>query len=121
MNSMIFRNLAEPKIENVYQIQLYLHYFNIKQGILFYVDKDKQDIKEFLIKYNQPLVQQLLSTFKNLKEKIDSNIVPPRLVEYPGNWRCQYCQFKDVCSMADGGEMNWEDFKKKIESQNKEV
>lgn len=47
MNSMIFRKLEQPKEENVYQLQLYLHYFNIKKGILLYIDKDQQEIKEF--------------------------------------------------------------------------
>ena len=46
MNSMQFRKLTEPKIENVYQIQLYLHYFHIPHGILMYIDKDQQNIKE---------------------------------------------------------------------------
>ncbi len=118
MNSMVFRNLTEPKKENVYQLQLYLHYFNIKKGILFYIDKDKQNIKEFLINYDPNLVQSLLKDFTDLKIKIDKNIVPSRIPDYPNNWQCQYCQFKEVCSMAEGGEMNWEDFKKKIESQN---
>jgi len=119
MNSMIFRNLTEPKEENVYQLQLYLHYFNIKKGILFYIDKDKQDIKEFLINYDPNLVQSLLKDFTDLKIKIDKNIVPSRIQGWPDYWQCQYCQFKEVCSMAEGGEMNWEDFKKKIEAQNR--
>ncbi len=29
MNSMIFKNLAEPKEENINQLQLYLHFFKI--------------------------------------------------------------------------------------------
>ncbi|MDI6757205.1 MAG: PTS sugar transporter subunit IIC, partial [Endomicrobiia bacterium] len=30
--SMIFRKLSEPKEENINQLQLYLHFFNIKKG-----------------------------------------------------------------------------------------
>ncbi len=119
MNSMVFKNLTEPKEENVYQLQLYLHYFNIKKGILFYIDKDKQNIKEFLINYDPNLVQSLLKDFTDLKIKIAENIVPSRIPDWPNHWQCQYCQFKEVCSMAEGGEMNWEDFKKKIETQNR--
>ena len=115
MNSMVFRNLSEPKEENVYQLQLYLHYFNIKKGILLYIDKDQQNIKEFLVEYNPGLVESLLKDFQNLKTKIEKNIIPPRQSDYPENWQCGYCQFKEVCSMADGGEVKWEDFKTKIE------
>src|SRR3990167_275304 len=53
MNSMVFRSLEIPKEENVYQIQLYLHYFKIPKGILLYVNKDNQELKEFIVNYNQ--------------------------------------------------------------------
>jgi len=117
MNSMVFKNLTEPKKENIYQLQLYLHYFNIKKGILFYVDKDRQEIKEFIVDYDEKLVQSLLKDFEELKKKIESNAVPTRLPSYPQNWQCQYCQFREVCSMAGGENIKWEDFKKKIEAQ----
>ncbi len=118
INSMIFKNMSEPKEENIYQIQLYLHYFNIKKGILLYIDKDQQNIKEFIVDYDKKLVQSLLEKFIDLKSKIDIDVIPNRLVDYPKNWQCQYCQFKEVCRMADGGEVKWEEFKKIINDQN---
>lgn len=117
MNSMVFKNLEAPKEENVDQIQLYLHYFKISKGILLYVNKDNQELKEFLVEYNPALAKKLLSGLSDLKTKIDSNIIPPRNPGYPDDWQCQYCQFKEICSMTGGGEMNWNDFKKKIETQ----
>lgn len=121
MNSMIFRKLTEPKKENVYQVQLYLHYFNIKNGILLYIDKDQQNIKEFPVNYDEKLVLSLLRSFEDLKEKIDSNIIPAKLPDYNQNWQCRYCRFKEVCSIAGAGEVGWEEFKKKIESLGKKT
>ena len=118
MNSMIFKNLTEPKEENIDQIQLYLHYFKIPKGILLYVSKDNQEIKEFVVSYDKKRALSLLDALSNLKTKIDSNIVPDRLPDYDDDWQywqCKYCQFKEVCSMAGWGEINWEEFKKKIE------
>jgi len=60
INSMIFRTLSEPKQDNVFQIQLYMHYFNIKKGILLYIDKDQQEMKEFMLDYDQKMVEGLL-------------------------------------------------------------
>lgn len=114
INSMIFRNLTEPKQENFQQVQLYLHYFNIKKGILLYVDKDQQEIKEFIFDYDSKLVESLLSDFQSLKTKIDSNVIPVRLSDWPQNWQCQYCQFKDICSTAGAEEINWQNFQDKI-------
>jgi len=118
INSMIFKNLNQPKEENTQQLQLYLHYFNIKKGILLYIDKDQQNIKEFIIDYDPAFVQSLLNNLKDLKSKIDSNIIPDRLLDYPQNWQCQYCQFKEICAMAGKKEIGWDDFKKKIEKSN---
>jgi len=119
MNSMIFKNLTYPKEENINQIQLYLHYFKIPKGILLYVDKDKLDLKEFLVDYDKTLAEKILSGLSYLKKQIDTNVIPPRIPDYPNNWQCQYCQFREICDMGESGEMNWEDFKKKIESQNR--
>ena len=117
MNSMVFKNLQEAKAENVNQLQLYLHFFKIPKGILLYVNKDTLELKEFLVNYNSTLTQALLKDLAILKSKLNANIIPQRLPEYPENWQCQYCQFKEICSMAGGGEVNWDDFKKKIETQ----
>lgn len=115
MNSMIFRNLTEPKEENVAQLQLYLHYFKIPKGILLYVNKDSQELKEFIIAYDKKRALNLLASLSDLREKIDSEIIPPRLSDYPDNWQCRYCQFKEVCGMTNGGEVKWNDFKKRVQ------
>jgi CRISPR/Cas system-associated exonuclease Cas4 (RecB family) len=118
MNSMIFRKLSSPKEENVYQIQLYLHYFNIKKGILLYVDKDQQELKEFLVEYDPVFCERLLENFYELKEKIDNNIVPPVLPDYPKNWQCNYCPFRPICDMAGKEELPWLEFKERMEKEN---
>ena len=116
INSMVFRKLDSPKEENINQIQLYLHYFNIKKGILLYIDKDQQEIKEFVVNYDKKLVSSLLKDFDLLKVKIEANTIPGRFPDWPKNWQCQYCQFREICSMAGAGEIKWDSFKKKIET-----
>lgn len=118
MNSLVFRNLQGPKEDNVNQIQLYLHFFKIPRGILLYINKDTLELKEFLIEYNPVLAQKLLKDLTDLKARIDSNIVPSRISGWPEDWQCQYCQFREICQMAGQEEINWENFKQKIESSN---
>ena len=114
MNSMIFNKLTEPKEENIDQIQLYLHYFKIPKGILLYVNKDNQRLKDFVISYDKKRALSLLAALENLKKKIDKNIIPDRLSDYPQNWQCRYCQFKEICSLSGEGEVSWDKFKKQI-------
>jgi len=111
---MIFKNLNEPKEENVDQVQLYLHYFKIPKGILLYVDKDKLELKEFLVNYDKNRAEDLLKKLSDIKNKIDKNIIPSRIPGYPDDWQCGFCSFRGICDIANGGEVNWVDFKKKV-------
>jgi CRISPR/Cas system-associated exonuclease Cas4 (RecB family) len=115
INSMIFRTLKEPKQDNVFQIQLYMHYFDIKKGILLYVDKDLQELKEFTIDYDKDMVLALLEDLHSLKVKVEQDVLPARLNDYPKNWQCQYCQFKQTCKLLDGNESSWLEEKQKIQ------
>jgi len=115
MNSMIFKSLSEPKEENVDQIQLYLYYFKAPKGILLYVNKDNLELKEYIIDYDSTKASNLLKNLDNLKKQIDSNIIPSRISGYPDHWQCRYCQFKEICDMGSPGEMNWNEFKTKVQ------
>ena len=117
INGQIFKSLNVPKEEHINQIQLYLHFFKQKKGILLYVNKDTQDLKEFFIDYDSKIAEGLLKELSDLKAKIDRNIIPSRIPGWPEDWRCQYCQFKEICKITGEGNVNWEFFKKKIESQ----
>ena len=114
MNSYKFKGLAEPLEDNVNQIQLYMHYFKIPRGILLYVDKNTLALKEFLVPYNPRLSKALMASLENLKEKIDANVVPARLLDYPDNTHCRYCSFSEICKIAGGVEVEWENFKEKV-------
>jgi len=115
MNGMVFKNLAQPKEDNLNQIQLYLHFFKIPKGILLYINKDTLELKEFLVEYNPIVAKNLLKDLEDLKTKVDSNIVPDRISGYPDDFQCKYCQFKEICQMAGKSTLKWEDFKAKVD------
>ena len=117
INSLIFDKLTAPKEDNVNQLQLYLHFFQVPKGILLYVSKDNQDIKEFVVNYNRDLCLKLLSELKDLKNKIDSDVIPSPLSKWPDDWQCQYCQFKEICDIIGRNELKWSEFKNKVASQ----
>ena len=114
INSFLFKGLFKPKEENLAQIQLYLHFFKIEKGLLLYVNKDTQELKEFSVIYNSDFSNQLLKDLSLLKEKIEADTIPARLLNYPENKECQFCQFREICKIALAGEMSWPAFKKKI-------
>lgn len=95
-----FNQLASPELDHLKQIQLYMHFFNISQGILLYEDKNTQHLKEFIIRYDVNLAKNLLNEFEVLKQQIDKNIIPdiPQNIE---SWRCQYCEYRDQCQKTE--------------------
>ena len=95
-----FANLDKPEPDHMKQIQLYLHFFKIPQGILLYEDKNTQDLKEFLVEYDPFLVQNVLRDFKTLKEQIDKNIIPP-IPKDIEPWRCEYCEYREECQKIE--------------------
>ena len=76
----------------------------------------EDELKEFILPYDKARASKLLRTLTDLKRKIDSNIIPQRLPDYPLNWQCRYCSFIEVCRLTGEGSIDWERFKKKIES-----
>jgi CRISPR/Cas system-associated exonuclease Cas4 (RecB family) len=104
-----------PLPEHVNQLQLYLHYFKIKRGILLYLNKDTQEISEFVFEYDRELAEKILNWFSKLKEKVEADLVPLRLVDWPNNWQCQKCEFFEICKIAGEKEIPWQRLKEEIE------
>lgn len=95
MNSMSFGKLESPDPDHYKQIQLYLHYFNLKKGIVIYENKNTQEIKEFSVDYDPETVKEVLEKFHILKAQIQSNIIPSK--EDMG-WKCSYCPYAEECT-----------------------
>lgn len=95
-----FEKLVKPEPDHTKQLQLYLHYFKIPQGILIYEDKDRQDLKEFLVEYEPEIIEKILNDFKILKEQIKKNTIPPISKDIEP-WRCEYCEYRDECQKVD--------------------
>jgi CRISPR/Cas system-associated exonuclease Cas4 (RecB family) len=95
MNSNSFFKLNAPDPDHYKQIQLYLHYFNIKKGILLYENKNTQELKEFQVEYDENIVKEALEKFHILLAQIKSNIVPS--ADGIDQWRCMYCPYAEEC------------------------
>lgn len=95
INSAAFFKRNEPDPDHYKQLQMYLHFFNIKKGILIYENKNTQELKEFTVEYDEKTVREILEKFEILKAQIQNNIVPP--VNDVEEWRCGYCPYAEEC------------------------
>ena len=95
MNSAAFFRLNAPEPDHFKQIQMYLHYFNIKRGILIYENKNTQEIKEFSVEYDENAAKNVLEKLHILKAQIQNDIIPD--VDGIEEWRCSYCPYAEEC------------------------
>ncbi len=91
-----FDKLTAPDQGHLKQLQLYLHYFKIPKGIVLYENKDNQELKEFLIDYDESLVKNILKEFEVLEKQIKEDSIPPIPSDIE-HWRCEYCEYQEEC------------------------
>jgi len=108
-----FQKLAEPEEAHKKQLQLYMHYFKIPQGILIYENKNTQDLKEFELPYERSLCEEIIQSFLELKYQIEQEILPPiplrlktereKFFQGEGNFpkECEYCDFREICDKIE--------------------
>lgn len=71
-----FNKLDKPLDAHELQIQTYLYYMNIEDGILLYENKDNQTIKTFDIKLDRPKVEKIIKELEQLKKNIAEGVEP---------------------------------------------
>ncbi|MCS7134452.1 MAG: CRISPR-associated protein Cas4 [Candidatus Pacearchaeota archaeon] len=104
VNSAKFKK-EKPDPAHVKQLQLYLYFFKMKKGILIYENKDTQELKEFVLDYDEETVREVFSEFNKLKELLEKNVIPdiPKELE---DWRCDYCPYIEECEKIEEEKLN---------------
>lgn len=93
-----FKSMDEPKRSWHRQLQLYLHHFDIDQGIILAECKGTQKLKEFIIDRDDEMVESIISQFKELKGKIEEGKIPEKPEKDGWEYdKCKYCRYKLVC------------------------
>lgn len=93
---------AGPRRDHYLQLQLYLHYFQIPQGIILAENKVNQELREFLVELDKPEVGRILRTFEDLRRLIfEEGDLPP--LPDKSDWdfnQCKYCPFVEFCEQS---------------------
>jgi len=94
-----FKLLDEPRLEHVHQLQLYMHFFKIPQGILLYENKDNHQLKEFDISYDDELAESIIAKLQQVMNDIRADEMPPKPnLTRDLEWRCRCCGFRASCN-----------------------
>ena len=92
--------VAAPRRDHYLQLQLYLHYFDIPQGVILAENKANQELREFVVGRDEEEIGRVLATFERLRRTI---FLEGRLPPLPdkSDWeydQCRYCPYTDFCN-----------------------
>lgn len=92
---------TKPKKEHNMQLQLYMYLTGIRQGVVYYENKDNQEQKYFYVTYDQSVVDKIVSDIQYIIQHIDNSKLPER--DYaPVSFECKYCDYFGVCYPSTG-------------------
>ncbi len=90
--------IKEPPPHNTQQLQLYMHFIGIHNGLLVYIDKTNLKTKVFNIEYNKNDALKIIERFKILHSLLKNNILPKPEAKINGTeWMCRYCEYENRC------------------------
>jgi len=114
---------GDPKINNVYQIQLYMWLFmrlkdgkayidgegprqelfkkyifknDINKALILYLDRDSLLMEDLLVIRDDKIIEELLKRFGRLKYNIKKSILPGRSFVRE-DWHCIFCNYSNFC------------------------
>lgn len=87
---------TKAKKEHEMQLQLYFFLTGIRQGMVYYENKDTQEQKYYVVNYNQKIVDEVISDIRYIIGCIDNGRLPEREFN-PSDFQCRYCDFRDIC------------------------
>jgi hypothetical protein len=103
MNSFQFKKLEDPLTKHIIQMQIYMYITDIKNAKLIYENKDSQETKEFLVKFDYGLMEIEKARAISLKHLVTNASttgewkLPDRAYSDSDNYDCGYCKYKDDC------------------------
>lgn len=79
--SWTFGKVKKGEVSQTYkdQINMYLHFFKLKRGYLLFINKDKGEIEEVIVDYDEIRAKQILKEIEDFYHNyVDPNIEPPK-------------------------------------------
>jgi CRISPR/Cas system-associated exonuclease Cas4 (RecB family) len=91
--------VREASPHNISQLQLYMHFTGVHNGVLLYVGKKDLQSKVFVIEYNEKQALEIIGRFRKLHLCLTKNAAPdPEAREsQKTNWMCRYCEYRERC------------------------
>lgn len=99
----MWKKIRKPFMTHLRQVNLYMYCLGIHDAIVLYEWKATQDVKEFAIKFQPELIEDILAGCRSVIRSLESGIPPmrPAWVEDSTSKTCKQCPYKGVCWKDD--------------------
>ena len=93
----LYYYIEKPDSNHVKQIMIYLHAFKRDKGRIVYIEKNTLQIIEHEINYDNNIFKDIMAQFTEVHKCLVEKKLPEKLKDYPNNFKCQVCDFKEKC------------------------
>jgi len=102
----MWKKVRKPFMTHLRQVNLYMYCLGIHEAVFIYEWKATQEVKEFSVKFQPELIEDILAGCRNVIRGLESGIPPmrPAWVEDSTSKTCKYCPYKNVCWKEDNNE-----------------
>lgn len=84
------------KNEHIMQLQLYFHLTGIEKGLIYYENKNTQEIKEYVVEKDDDLIAQVLADISYVVDLANKKELADREFQ-PNDVQCRYCDYRELC------------------------
>jgi len=99
----MWKKVRKPFMTHLRQINLYMYCLGIHDGVFIYEWKATQDVKEFAVRFQPELIEDILTSCRLVVRALESGIPPmrPAWIEDSSNKTCKACPYNEVCWKED--------------------
>lgn len=99
----MWKKVRQPFPTHLRQLNLYMYCLGIHEGVFIYEWKANQDVKEFSVRYQAELIEDILAGCQSVIRGLESGIPPmrPTLAESSASRICKNCPYSKVCWKDD--------------------
>lgn len=93
------KHTENPNLSSILQLQLYMHFKKIHNGLILYIEKNTLKTKTFEVKYDQEQAQLAIDRLLAIHSHLTNNKLPEPEAKLDEEmlWQCKFCDYQEEC------------------------
>jgi CRISPR/Cas system-associated exonuclease Cas4 (RecB family) len=114
-DTFAFKKMTAPHPEHIVQASVYMWGSGLREAVIIYVEKNSFELKEFIIQYDEALIERIKEDITYVRQALEDNELPNGVCGNKKDKMAKECAYKDACFLGidDIDEMaKWEQKRK---------